>query len=169
MLFLRHGDTDNGSFNIDLLRPLSKKGKKQVERVSFPIKTHFFEDSWSVWVSPARRTLETYYALQPFHRYTVLPELYAPILLPEMNEMYKQHGENVRAYITDPRISTTMEITKKAAQIIGKEGEKILVVGHLLILNLIAYHIYNLEKVLDINTGTAKGFIVTEGKEVIEF
>lgn len=163
MLFLRHGDAAQDEFGIDLLRKLSEKGRKQAEEVIFPT-THS-----DVFVSPAVRTLETAQLAANPKAMTVIPSLYAAILLPEMEGMYKEHGEHNRPYLTDPRVGNTMAIAKKAAGELRQLGDsKSLVVGHFFILNAIAYEIYGMDEIFNIDLGTAKGFWINDGK-IVQF
>ncbi len=174
MIFIRHGHAAPGEFGIDLLRPLSEQGRKQVEEVILPTT---FSD---VFISPAQRTLDTANSIimnsnkkagmNRIRQTFTLPVLYAPILLPEMDRMYQQYGEDVRSYVNDKDIANTMKLTQQAATILRQFGDpSSLVVAHGLILNLIAFHIYGLDKVLDINLGTAKGFWVKNEHEIVEF
>lgn len=166
MLFLRHGDATQDEFGIDLLRPLSEKGRKQAEEVIFPIE---LSEITEVAVSPAVRTMQTIELAAPGKPIIVIPSLYAPNLLPEISDMYKEYGENTRAYLNDPRIIATMALTRQSTMEIRQLCRpKSLIGAHFLILNLIAYHMYGIEKILDINLRTAKGFWVNDG-DVIEF
>ena len=104
----------------------------------------------------------------------IMPVLYAPILLPEMNPMYEEHGENVLGYVADSRIVNTMELIERAVEEIAMRGIEVekdepLVSGHGTLLNLLAYKIYGIEEILTIHLGTAEGFWVAPNKKIVLF
>ncbi len=168
MLFLRHGHATKHKFGIDLLRPLSEEGMEKVKNIEFPIE---FGD---VIMSPAMRTRETaHIALYQQNKRLKMnkirdvrfsPNLYAPILLPEMDAMYTKHGDHVLGYYEDKDIANTMQIITMATdEVMGLNAEDTLVVAHSAILNFIAHQIFGFKELLEIDLGTAEGFYVKNG------
>lgn len=154
-MFLRHGHASEDSFGVDLLRPLSEKGRQECWAVKLPRTPQY------VLASPSLRTMQTAELVGKITP-IIMPILYGPILLPEMDEMYKKHGLHVRGYLSDPNIKRTRDICKKIADGIIPKSMNTLMVGHGTILNFIAYEICQDERLFDIDLETAKGFEIGE-------
>lgn len=173
-MFVRHGHAEDDKYGLDILKPLSKEGQQQADKAKLPAKID------NVIYSPALRTIQTTNFLlhaDGIHRgmnplriiHKPLSELYAPILVPEMDEMYAEHKSNSRAYLSDKRAKTMLALIKDTAGIIPKDVPNLLITGHSVISNLLAYYMFKKEEVLDIEMGYAKGFAIENKIEIIQF
>jgi len=58
LILWRHAEAEDGTGKPDIERDLTKKGRKQAERMAAWLKPHVGDD-WRILVSPANRTLQT--------------------------------------------------------------------------------------------------------------
>lgn len=169
--FIRHSKAAAAERNQnDFDRVLSAEGIGLAKNLQVPI-------TYDIIISSsAPRVLETmtYVTGKKPEKVIIMQELYDVNTAENIEEMYEAHGDYALPYLGDERAADLHErlklAAKKVAEIVDNNGSKnILIFGHAVLLNYLAYYMFGNEAALNVVVQPATGFVITGPKSVEVF